>query len=204
MRPLMTDWRLFVRSGRLLHGRGCAAGLTLWRWALCAHFAAMLVTGSRRGTRFARWCALRSNNHGEPVDEARTSAPTLSLRFSPPQRSPRRTAPAAKQGELVHKRWNARQPAKACVRCDWRASMALSSARGRVGARSALRDLTHRRCLSGSEAQRNGSEFRRCDRPLSNARQSPQATAIVKRQTRGTHDFAASKEALRFSGGGCG
>jgi hypothetical protein len=88
----------YTLARRLLRGWGCAAGLTLWRSALCAHFAAMLVTGSRRGTRFARWCALRSNSHGEPVNEARTSAPTLSLRFSPPQRSPRRTAPAAKQG----------------------------------------------------------------------------------------------------------
>ena len=171
-------------------------GLTLWRSALRADCAAMLVTGSRRGTLFARWCALRSNSHGEPVNEARTCAPTLSLRFSPPQRSPRRTAPAAKQGELVRKRWNTRQPAKVCVPSDWRASMALSSAGGRVGARSALRDLTHRRCLSGSEAQRNGSEFRRCDRPLSNARQSPQATAIVKRQALGAHAFAASEDTL--------
>jgi hypothetical protein len=158
----------------------------------------MLVTGSRRGTRFSRWCALRSNSHGEPVDEARTCAPTPSLRFSPPQRSPRRTAPAAKQGVLVRKRWNTCQPAKVCVPSVWRASMALSSARGKVGARSALRHLTHRRCLSGSEAQRNGSEFRRCDRPLSNARQSPQATAIVKRQALGTHAFAASVERFHF------
>jgi hypothetical protein len=96
--------------------------------------------------------------------------PPPALRFSPPQRSPRPTAPAAKQEELVHKRWNTHQPAKACVRFAWRASMALSSARGRVGARSALRHLTHRRCLSGSGAQRNGSEFRRCDRPLSTAK----------------------------------
>ncbi len=80
----------------------------------------MLVTGSRRGTHFTRWCALRSNSHGEPVNKARTCAPTLRLRFSPPQRSPRPTALAAKQEELVHKRWNTRQPAKACVRCAWR------------------------------------------------------------------------------------
>ena len=79
-----------------LRGWGCAAGRSLWRWALCAHSAAMLVTGSRRGTRYARWCALRSNNHREPVNDARTCEPTLRLRFSPPQRSPRRTAPAAK------------------------------------------------------------------------------------------------------------
>ena len=172
-------------------------GLTLWRSSLRCDSAAMLVTGSRRGTRYARWCALRSNNHGEPVNNARTCAPTLRLRFSPPQRSPRRTAPAAKQGELVRKRWNTCQPAKVCVPRDWRASRALSSARGRVGARSAHRHLTHRRCLSGSEAQRNGSEFRRCDRPLSNARQSPQATAIVKRQGQRTQAFAANAKLPR-------
>ena len=84
------------------------------------------------------------------------------------------------------------------MRCAWRASMALSSARGRVGARSALGHLTHRRCLSGSEAQRNVSEFRRCDRPLSNTRESPQATAIVKHQGQCTQAFATRKEALRL------
>jgi len=49
-------WPVFARSGAWLRGWGCAAGLTLWRRALCAHFAAMLVPGERRRTRFVR-CA---------------------------------------------------------------------------------------------------------------------------------------------------
>ena len=168
-----------------MSGRPCAAPCV----AQALGFAAGAVRrGSRCGGGRCAPTSLRCSCRGSAAELALCAArtplkqlrracqrstlrvPPPALRFSPPQRSPRRTAPAAKQGEFVHKRGNTRQPAKVCVPSDWRASMALSSARGRVGARSALRHLTHRRCLSGSEAQRNASEFRRCDRPLSTAK----------------------------------
>ena len=157
----------------------------------------MLVPGERRRTRFVR-CAHAAQTAAASMSTkhaARASpGPALlaATEIAPPH------SPSREAGELAGKGWNTRQPAKVCVPSDWRASMALSSAGGRVGARSAHRALTHRRCLSGSEAQRNGSEFRRCDRPLSNARQSPQATAIVKRQALGTQAFAASEETFQF------
>ena len=158
-------WPVFARSGAWLRGWGCAAGLTLWRRALCAHFAAMLVPGERRRTRFVR-CA----------HAAQTAAASMSTKHAA-RASPGPALLAATEIAPPH------SPSR--------------KARG-VGARSAHRALTHRRCLSGSEAQRNGSEFRRCDRPLSNARQSPQATAIVKRQSQRTQALAASAKALRF------
>ncbi len=124
-------------SGAWLRGWGCAAGLTLWRWALCAHFAAMLLPGERRITRFVR-CA----------HAAQTAAASTSTKHAA-RASPGPALLAATEIAPPH------SPSR--------------KARG-VGARSAHRALTHRRCLSGSEAQRNGSEFRRCDRPLSTAK----------------------------------
>jgi hypothetical protein len=139
-------------------GRRCAAGLTLRRFSLRENSAAMLGGRSRRGTRYALRAPLRQPRRA--CHERALRAPTLppallaTAEIAPPHtacREPRAhgTPPVARQHCFCKARGWAHRPGGA--------SGTPSSARVSVGARSALRALTRRSCLSGARKAR--SEF---------------------------------------------
>jgi hypothetical protein len=147
---------------RGLGGGRCAAGLILRWFSLRENSAAMLGGRSRCGTR----CALRAPlKQPQPV-RARSAlrAPTLppallaTAEIAPPHTARRQARTLA-----CHRSRANTFPAKPRLgaHCPGGASGTPSSARVSVGARSALRALTRRSCLSGARKARAASSSAR-------------------------------------------
>jgi hypothetical protein len=148
---------------RRVRGERCAAGLILRRFSLRENSAAMLGGRLRRGT---RCIALRSI----PLRQPRRACARCALRAPTPP-------PALLATAEIAPPHTARREPRAMARHRWRANNATaklrgwahrpggasgtpSSARVSVGARSALRALTRRSCLSGARKRAASSSAR--------------------------------------------
>ena len=114
-------------------------------------------SGVGRAAKLATRFALRSNSRGEHVTTraARADTPPCASRHR--RDRPHRAPPAAKPGLGIPPLRANSISAKTGADTRQCASKALSSARASVGARSALRALTHCGCLSGARKARAAS-----------------------------------------------
>ena len=145
-----------------LGGGLCAAGLMLRRFLLRKSSAAMLGGRSRRETRYALRAALRQSRRA--CHDARLRAPTLPpALLATAEIAPPHTARPQARTQACH-RWQASTAAakpRLGAHRSGGASKALSSTRVSVGARSALRALARRSCLSGARNARAASSSAR-------------------------------------------
>lgn len=142
---------------QLRGGRGVAGLIPGWS-ALCADSAAMLEGQARRGTRCALRASLRQPRRVSLRSALRAPASPPALLATPQIAPPHR---ARHEAGLLARHWSRTNVSSAKLR-GWACGLggaceAPSSARASVGARSALRALTHCGCLSGAHAVRAAS-----------------------------------------------